>query len=69
VERVDTVERTDDGKLLVYFTLNRKGLIKAGGERCREDSSLCKEKFPKALLEFYERNLRWRQVDEGEQDE
>ncbi|TCD71788.1 hypothetical protein EIP91_003131 [Steccherinum ochraceum] len=69
VERVETVERTDDGKLFVYFTLNSKGLAKTDNKRCREESKLCRLKFPQALLEFYERNLRWRKIDGDDEDD
>ncbi|KAF8166556.1 hypothetical protein K438DRAFT_1616598 [Mycena galopus ATCC 62051] len=51
IKKIDTVERVDD-TLFVYFTLN-------GGERIREDSKICADKFPKMLIEFYESNLRW----------
>ncbi|KAF8127767.1 hypothetical protein K438DRAFT_1486439, partial [Mycena galopus ATCC 62051] len=51
IKKIDTVERIDD-TLFVYFTLN-------GGERIREDSKICADKFPKMLIEFYESNLRW----------
>ncbi|GJE91261.1 Chromo domain-containing protein [Phanerochaete sordida] len=56
IDHVDTVERRDDGKLIVYFKLNKKH----GNKLCREESSLCREKFPNLLLDFYEHNLRWR---------
>lgn len=56
IDHIDTVERTDDGKLIVYFMLNKKH----GGKLCREESSLCRQKFPNLLLDFYEHNLRWR---------
>lgn len=67
---------------------NQKGLTKADTAKCREESSICKEKFPKAvsssavrltvahgtehedqLLEFYERNLRWRKLDEPDEED
>ncbi|THH27749.1 hypothetical protein EUX98_g6441 [Antrodiella citrinella] len=69
VKRVDTVERTDDGKLLVYFTLNERGLTKVEHAQCREESALCKEKFPKAMLDFYERNLRWRNLEDEDKED
>lgn len=60
VDSIDTVERDAEGQLLVYFTLkNNQG-------RARESSTLCKEKMPRKLLDFYERNLRWRTSDEME---
>ncbi|KAJ7493191.1 hypothetical protein B0H11DRAFT_2005272 [Mycena galericulata] len=55
IEHIDTVERADD-KLYVYFTLK-------GGERIREESGICADKFPKMLIHFYESNLRWKEAD------
>ncbi|KZT70770.1 hypothetical protein DAEQUDRAFT_724898 [Daedalea quercina L-15889] len=55
VSKIDTVERTDTGDLLVYFTLRN-------GSRSRENSKICGDKMPKKLLEFYETNLRWRVI-------
>jgi len=58
VDTIDTVERTVDGRLLVYFTLkHNKG-------RAREETKICKEKMPRKLLDFYEGNLRWRTSEE-----
>ncbi|EKM50512.1 uncharacterized protein PHACADRAFT_263842 [Phanerochaete carnosa HHB-10118-sp] len=56
IDHVDTVERMDDGKLIVYFKLTKKH----GNKLCREESRLCRQKFPNLLLDFYEHNLRWR---------
>jgi len=56
IQTVDTVERADDGHLDVYFTLRT-------GERAKEGSDLCAERFPKTLIKFYESNLRWKQSD------
>ncbi|KDQ50710.1 hypothetical protein JAAARDRAFT_63000 [Jaapia argillacea MUCL 33604] len=53
VRKIDTIERTEDGKLTVYFTLKN-------GQHMREDSDICKSKMPFVLLDFYEGNLRWR---------
>ncbi|GBE86535.1 hypothetical protein BKA93DRAFT_782998 [Sparassis latifolia] len=54
VESIDTVERVDD-HLFVYFTLiNNQG-------RGREESTQCRDKFKDMLLDFYEKNLRWRE--------
>ncbi|KAJ7249543.1 hypothetical protein B0H12DRAFT_1122057 [Mycena haematopus] len=53
IKKIDTVERVDD-TLFVYFTLH-------GGERIREDSKICADKFPKMLIDFYEANLRWKE--------
>ncbi|KAI8969377.1 hypothetical protein BD414DRAFT_518579 [Trametes punicea] len=58
VESIDTVERTDDGELYVYFTL------KHGKGHAREKSSVCKKKMPYKLIDFYESNLRWKPSDE-----
>jgi len=58
VKNVDTVERVGD-VLMVFFTLYT-------GEAVRETTKICKERFPQKLLEFYEDNLRWRQVDQDE---
>ncbi|KAJ7881175.1 hypothetical protein B0H13DRAFT_2540912 [Mycena leptocephala] len=55
IKNIDTVERVDD-TLYVYFTLH-------GGERIREDSLICADKFPKMLIKFYESNLRWKEAD------
>lgn len=71
VDTIDTVERTDDDKLLVYFTLSKAGRkYTGGGLRAREDSSLCKKKMAEKLCDFYENNLRWRKTedDDGEQE-
>ncbi|KZT09851.1 uncharacterized protein LAESUDRAFT_722001 [Laetiporus sulphureus 93-53] len=58
VDSIDTVERTEDGQLLVYFT------VRNGKGRARVDTEICKEKMPRKLLDFYEKNLRWRQSEE-----
>ncbi|KAJ7780222.1 hypothetical protein DFH07DRAFT_794237 [Mycena maculata] len=55
IKQIDTVERVEN-TLYVYFTLN-------DGGRVKEDSEICKEKFPKKLIEFYENNLRWKEAD------
>ncbi|KAJ7036502.1 hypothetical protein C8F04DRAFT_953658 [Mycena alexandri] len=55
IKHIDTVERADK-TLYVYFTLY-------SGERIREDSKICADKFPKMLIEFYESNLRWKEAD------
>ncbi|KAI0924886.1 hypothetical protein AcV7_009595 [Taiwanofungus camphoratus] len=43
VDTIDTVERTLDGRLIVYFTL------KGGKGRGREDTKICKDKMPKKV--------------------
>jgi len=59
IETVDTIERDEESdELYVYFTL------KKGGERIRETSKLCGERFPQKLLRFYESNLRWKTGDD-----
>jgi len=58
VKNVDTVERVGE-TLMVFFTLHT-------GEAVREDTKICKERFPQKLLQFYEDNLRWRQIDQDE---
>ncbi|KAK7687784.1 hypothetical protein QCA50_009003 [Cerrena zonata] len=63
VEAIDTVERTRQNELYVYFTLNNKSATKAGFTRCREKSQICRKKMPEKLLDFYEKNLRWREDD------
>ncbi|KAI0675680.1 hypothetical protein C8Q78DRAFT_1150116 [Trametes maxima] len=63
VDTIDTVERTEAGDLLVYFTLkNNKG-------HGREKSDVCKKKMPYKLIDFYESNLRWKPTDENAMEE
>ncbi|KAH9943819.1 hypothetical protein B0H21DRAFT_695104 [Amylocystis lapponica] len=62
VDTVDTVERGADGKLIVYFTLKGKG-------RAKEESTICKQKMPNKLLDFYEQNLRWKPVTDEEAED
>lgn len=61
VHHVETVERTRDGDLKVYFVL--KSQDGKEGALCCEDAKICKEKMPTVLLDFYESNLRWRETD------
>ncbi|OSD04860.1 hypothetical protein PYCCODRAFT_1363355 [Trametes coccinea BRFM310] len=63
VERIDTVERTENGDLFVYFTL------KNGKGHAREKSDICKKKMPYKLIDFYESNLRWKPSDEDAMEE
>ncbi|EAU90049.2 hypothetical protein CC1G_08322 [Coprinopsis cinerea okayama7 len=56
VKQIDTVERVDDD-LIVYFTLK-------SGEQVRESSKVCRKRFPQKLIDFYERNLRWKMADD-----
>ncbi|TFK90128.1 hypothetical protein K466DRAFT_464112, partial [Polyporus arcularius HHB13444] len=59
IECIDTVERTEDNELLVYFTLkNGKGFG-------RETTEVCKRKMPNLLIDFYQGNLRWKPSDEN----
>jgi len=62
IKSVDTVEKGDDGHLYVYFTL------KTDGERHRQRSDVCKQRFPLQLINFYEGHLRWKQVDGTDTD-
>ncbi|PCH44429.1 hypothetical protein WOLCODRAFT_139005 [Wolfiporia cocos MD-104 SS10] len=63
VDHIDTVERGDDDELYVYFTLRKN---KA---RAKETTTVCKDKMPRKLLDFYEKNLRWRTVEEDDMDQ
>ncbi|KAI0064065.1 hypothetical protein BV25DRAFT_1823570 [Artomyces pyxidatus] len=63
VVRIDTVEKSADDTLLVYFA------IKGNDKPCRETSGLAAEKFPKKLIEFYESNLRWKASESEEMEE
>ncbi|KAF9244140.1 hypothetical protein BU15DRAFT_42196 [Melanogaster broomeanus] len=62
VQSIDTVERTNDGELIVYFTLKNEK------KRMRENSRLCAQKFPQKLITFYESNLRWKIDDPADSD-
>ncbi|KAF9460554.1 hypothetical protein BDZ94DRAFT_1169461 [Collybia nuda] len=59
IASVDTIEREEDGSLTVYFALKT-------GERVKEKSTICRQRFPQRLLDFFESNLRWRVADESE---
>ncbi|KAG6845020.1 hypothetical protein H0H87_001541 [Tephrocybe sp. NHM501043] len=61
VDKIDTIERSPDGDLRVYFTLTT-------GERVEEKSRLCAQRFPQKLISFYEDNLRWKSAG-GDEDE
>ncbi|KAI0083961.1 hypothetical protein BDY19DRAFT_987755 [Irpex rosettiformis] len=63
VHHIETVERTESGGLKVYFTLKSQNGV--DGAFCCEDSTICKQKMPRTLLDFYESNLRWRQAEEA----
>ncbi|KAF5383609.1 hypothetical protein D9615_003728 [Tricholomella constricta] len=62
VHTIDTIERKLDGSLSVYFSLTN-------GERIKEDSKLCAERFPQKLIHFYESNLRWKAASLDGEDE
>ncbi|KAF5353122.1 hypothetical protein D9758_008727 [Tetrapyrgos nigripes] len=60
VGTIDTVERpSEKGPLMVYFRLKKE----EGGNRVRLPSMVCREKFPQALLDFYESNLKWKETE------
>ncbi|KAH9987155.1 hypothetical protein BJV74DRAFT_774285, partial [Russula compacta] len=63
IETIDTVEKTENGDLLIYFKLY--------GEKtaCKENSRICAEKFPQELIKFYEAHLKWRQAEGGPEEE
>ncbi|RPD64176.1 hypothetical protein L226DRAFT_533488 [Lentinus tigrinus ALCF2SS1-7] len=63
VEYIDTVERMEDGGLLVYFTL------KHGKGFGKEPADVCKQKMPNLLIDFYQSNLRWKSSDENAMEE
>jgi len=62
IQTIDTVERTDDGDLFIYFKLKGE---KVG---CKENSKVCAEKFPQELLKFYEAHLKWKATVQDESD-
>ncbi|KAK0203087.1 hypothetical protein DFS33DRAFT_1344890 [Desarmillaria ectypa] len=58
VDTVTTVEQDQTDKLLwVYFSL------RSSGERVRARSTVCREKFPQKLLDFYEQHLKWTEAE------
>ncbi|KAI0687142.1 hypothetical protein C8T65DRAFT_712237 [Cerioporus squamosus] len=63
VECIDTVERTEDNELIVYFTL------KHGKGHGKETTEVCKRKMPNLLIDFYQSNLRWKPSDENAMEE
>ncbi|THH12439.1 hypothetical protein EW146_g7695 [Bondarzewia mesenterica] len=62
VDNIETVEKSSKN-LIVYFRLKRQG------EHCREVSSVCNDKFPQKMIQFYEGNLRWKQSEVSDNDE
>jgi len=60
VATVDTIEREKDSSLTVYFSLK-------SGERVKENSRICAERFPQKIIQFYESNLRWRSADSDDE--
>jgi len=61
VASVETIEREEDGLLIVYFTLTT-------GEHTKQLSSLCTDKFPRKLIKFFESHLRWKNAGESHSD-
>ncbi|PCH44632.1 hypothetical protein WOLCODRAFT_154664 [Wolfiporia cocos MD-104 SS10] len=59
VDHIDTVMHDDDDQLYVYFTLKNKA-------RANETARVCKDKMPQKLLDFYEKNLQWRTIEEDD---
>ncbi|KIK61978.1 hypothetical protein GYMLUDRAFT_42406 [Collybiopsis luxurians FD-317 M1] len=58
IARVDTVEKpSDNDQLIVYFRL------KKDNRRVRLPAKICNEKFPQAMLSFYESNLKWKETE------
>ncbi|KAE8267005.1 hypothetical protein A4X09_0g5344 [Tilletia walkeri] len=53
VETVETVERNENGELVVFLTFNT-------GEQLAYQSEVCRTRCPQALIKFYERHLRFR---------
>ncbi|KAG8951823.1 hypothetical protein FRC04_005515 [Tulasnella sp. 424] len=53
IKSIETVERQEDGVLLVYYT-------STDGIRAISDSKILADKAPQQLLAFYESHLRWR---------
>jgi chromobox protein 5 len=56
IAHIETVERTSENELDVFFKL-------ATGESVREDARVCALRFPQKLIAFYESNLRWKISD------
>ncbi|TFY83655.1 hypothetical protein EWM64_g359 [Hericium alpestre] len=59
VEKIDTVERSGEDELLVYFRM------KDIADPCVEVSDVAAKHFPQTLIRFYESNLRWKSTDGG----
>ncbi|KAG9018772.1 hypothetical protein FRB90_009776 [Tulasnella sp. 427] len=53
IKSIETVERQEDGVLLVYYT-------STDHIRAISESRILAEKAPQKLIEFYESHLRWR---------
>ncbi|KAE8235205.1 hypothetical protein A4X13_0g9578 [Tilletia indica] len=53
VETVETVERKENGELVVFLTF-------ITGEQVAYQSEVCRTRCPQALIKFYERHLRFR---------
>jgi len=63
VDTIDTVEKTEEGDLFIYFKMK--------GEKtsCKENSRVCAEKFPQELIKFYEAHLKWRAAEGGQESD
>ncbi|PAV19642.1 chromodomain swi6 [Pyrrhoderma noxium] len=59
VKKVNTVENNND-QLIVYFET-------IDGRYIREPSSICKQRFPLKLIDFYESHLRWKLAEPEEE--
>ncbi|KAJ7934689.1 hypothetical protein B0H13DRAFT_2305477 [Mycena leptocephala] len=75
IERIDSVQLSEDGVLYVYFTRRVArysldssssglcfifgALFRHSGEPAGAKASICREKLNNMLLDFYESNLRW----------
>ncbi|KAF9650120.1 hypothetical protein BDM02DRAFT_1512793 [Thelephora ganbajun] len=57
VDKIDTIERDEDGHLILYGTLTTK-------EHFRLPSTTANVRFPQKIIKFYEGNLRWKSSDE-----
>ncbi|KAF8625034.1 hypothetical protein AX17_006948 [Amanita inopinata Kibby_2008] len=60
IQSIDTIEKSDDGDFLVYFSLK-------SGEKVKADSKICRLRCPQKLISFYEEHLRWKEADRDEE--
>ncbi|KAG8932836.1 hypothetical protein FRC01_012169 [Tulasnella sp. 417] len=56
IKSIETVERQEDGVLLVYYS-------STDGIRAISNAKVLAEKAPQKLITFYEQNLRWRNTE------